>query len=639
MAFVLIAGSAFGQKKWKDIAVNGDCEGNAPAYATYAECTDVSAWNSFWVHEWQTPEAQHQGTATIVDGQGVDGSKCVKVVARSEAEADAAGNKVAADGKLASWDSQFFIYGTEPMGEGKMVRLTMWVKADKEGSIETQAHYGPGDYNHYVLFGNVDVTTEWKEVVKEVTVSADMAKEGDGKMFQSIAFNLATNAEGNVFYFDNIKFEIKDPKENDPNADWINFMRRGVYSADHIKGLNGSGEPWESTNFTIQSKAGVVPAELEMTDDGQMAVKVPVRAYYVKEVEDLDEEGNQQFDDDGNVKMKNMYYWSNPDGEDDEIGTSAPARWTCQFFVSTLHKMEGGERYKFKFKVKADAPSALGTQAHYGPTQYKAYNTFGSESDFPVGTDWTEYNLGEDQGKTVPGDAQGCQTITFDCCPLENVPNNFWFIFTECSFTEDRVTNADRTLGDTYENPEEITLLVNTDDDEKATTIDISNMLNAFDLNDLSFLTSGKKGDGIKLRALVEDDEEEDLVEGFSSMLSWTDGGFVDGNGYFIDSENGIQIFFDDASADANYIDLMVWNNPDSGISFEDGKTVKTKLCISNDGWYYIYAVTLAAEGGSGIKDIQTNKKEGVIYDLMGRKVATPAKGLYIQNGKKYIQK
>ena len=634
MAFVLIAGSAFGQKKWKDIAVNGDCEADAPAYTNYSECTDVNAWNSFWVHEWPTSDAQYQGTATIVDGQGVNGSRCVKVVARSEAEADAAGNKTDNNGALASWDAQFFIYGTEPMLAGKMVRLTMWVKADKDGSIESQAHYGPGDYNHYVLFGNINVTTEWTEVVKEATIDADQTKEGDGKFFQSIAFNLSTNVEGNTYYFDNIKFEIKDPKENDPNADWINFMRRGVYSADHIKGLNSSGEPWECTNFTIQTPEQR-PAELELTDDGQMAVKVPVRGYYTADVEDLDEDGNQQFDDDGNVKMKTMYYWN--DGE--EIGTSAPARWTCQFFVSTLHKMETGERYRFKFKVKADVPSALGTQAHTGPGQYVSYNTFGDESAFPVGTDWTDYNLGEDQGQTVPSGANGCQTIVFDCVPLENQPNNFYFIFTECSFTEDRVTDADRTLGDTYEFPEEIELLVNTDDDEKATTIDISNMLNAFELNDLSFLASGKKGDGIKLRAMVEKEEEENLVEGFSSMLSWTDGGFVDGNGLFIDNENGIQIYFDDASADANFIDLMVWNNPDSGISFEDGKTVKTKLCISNDGWYYIYNVTLTAEGGSGIKDIQTNKKEGVIYDLMGRKVATPAKGLYIQNGKKYIQK
>ena len=192
---VLIAGSAFGQQKWKNIVVNGDMESDAPAYENYSSVS-ADAWNSFWVHEWpkgEVGETQYQGTATIVEGLGVDGSKCVKVVQRSDEQAIAAGNRVEANGALASWDCQFFIYGTEPMPQGKEVRLTMWVKADKAGSIETQAHWGPGDYNHYQLFGNISVTTEWTKIVTDVvTVSADHTKEADGKAFQSVAFNLST---------------------------------------------------------------------------------------------------------------------------------------------------------------------------------------------------------------------------------------------------------------------------------------------------------------------------------------------------------------------------------------------------------------------------------------------------------------
>ena len=78
---------------------------------------------------------------------------CAKVVVRTEAEADEAGNKIKPDGQesLASWDSQFFIYVRQNIESGKKLKLTMRVRADKACSIETQAHWEPGNYNHYQL--------------------------------------------------------------------------------------------------------------------------------------------------------------------------------------------------------------------------------------------------------------------------------------------------------------------------------------------------------------------------------------------------------------------------------------------------------------------------------------------------------
>ena len=652
LAAVLLVGNAFGQQKYKNIVVNGDFEKDAPAYAAYPGIP-ADAWNSFWVHEWpkgEVGEEQYQGTATIVDGLGVDGSRCAKVVARSEAQADECQNKVTPSGQtsLASWDCQFFIYATEPMPVDKIVRLTMWVKADKDGTIESQAHYGPGDYNHYQLFGNISVTTEWKQYQAEITVSADHVKESDGKAFQSVAFNLSTNVEGNVFYFDNIKLEMKDPKEQgDGEVSWINFLRKGIYSADHITGTSPTEGDFECTNFTVQDlnkpegeQQQPAPVVEVPGEPGVFAVKVPVPGYYIEEVADLDEEGNEQFDDDGNIKTKSVYYWN--DGR--EVGTSAPARWQCQFFVSTLHKMVSGERYKFKFKAKADQPSALGTQAHYGPGKYKDYNTFGSESDFPLGTDWTTFELGDAQGKKIPSGAKDCQTVTFDCVPLEGPDNTFYFIFEEFSFTEEYVLDSDRTLG----TPEEIALKVNEGDDEEPTTIDATAMLNTFELPDFSFLDNGK--DGIKLLSQKESEDEEDTyVDTFSGMLNWYDGGFVNAEGYnFTDLETGISIRFDNESIDGNKINLLVWNDPNSGITFEDGKTLDTQLAVSQSGWYYIYKLKLMNAKDyeayqaelAGISNVVNNKKaNGIIYDLMGRKVTNPTKGIYIQDGKKFIQK
>ena len=647
----LFAGSAFGQKNWTNIVVNGDMEGEAPAYEKYGDMP-AEAWNSFWVHEWpkgEVGETQYQGTATIVEGLGVEGSKCVKVVARSDEQAVAAGNRVEANSALASWDCQFFIYATEPMPEGKEVRLTMYVKGDKAGSIETQAHFGPGDYNHYQLFGNVSVTTEWQKVTLETTVSSDHVKAGDGKAFQSVAFNLSTNAEGNVFYFDNIKLQMRDPKtgdDTDPGA-WINFMRKGIYSDDHITGTSSEGD-WAVSNFTVQDlnkpegeqqqKAPIVEVPGE---PGVMAVQVPVKSYYIKEVEDLDEDGNQQFDDDGNVKMKSVYYWN--DGV--EIGTSAPARWQNQFFVSTLHKMVKGEKYRFKFRAKADKPTALGTQAHYGPGQYKDYNTFGSESDFPIGTEWTTFELGEAQNKTVPSGADGCQTITFDCVSLEGEegncePNNFYFIFEECSFTEKYVTIGDRTLG----TPEELLLAVTTENDEYVTTVDAAPMLATFEVEDFSFLENEKNG--IKLYTIVPADDPEDPdIESFSGLLTWTDGGFVGADGLYLeDSDMGVQIRLDDESIDGTKINFNTWMNPDAGISFADGKTIQTKLAISESGWYYVYNVTLGSKetidqlaGIKGVKQLKVNN--GLIFNLAGQRVDNNYKGLVIKNGVKTVQR
>jgi hypothetical protein len=644
MTFVLMAGSAFGQKNWTNVIVNGDLEGTAPAYETL-DAVSADAWNSFWVHEWPGDQSvRYDGTANVVEDPADPSNHCVKVVIRSRAEGEAAGNLTkdytGNDGTYGSWDCQFFIYATQPIPQGKEIRLQLKVKADREGSFETQNHSVPGTYIDANAFGNPKYTTEWTTLkLDPITVTESQETSG----YQSIAFNLCTDEDANVIYFDDIKLQIRDPQEETGNAGgWIDFMRKGIYSMDNIVGENAQGDAFQCTNYTIQDlnkpsgeQQQPAPVVEVPGEPGVMAVHIPVRGYVIREIEDLDEEGNQQFDDDGNVKMKNVYYWNNGDS----IGTSAPARWTCQFFVSTLHKMVKGEKFRFKFRCKADKPTNLGTQAHYGPGQYKDYNTFGSESDFVIDTDWKTFELGdfdsvEDASKhVIPSGANGCQTITFDCVPLEGEDNNFYLIVDEFSFTEKYVTIGDRTLG----TPETIGLAVNLDDDEKANTIDMSNMLNTFEEADFSFLKNGK--DGIKLYTLLEpDDPEDDPIESFSSLLNWTDGGFVGKNGLYIDDENGISIRLDDESIDGTKINVMVWNNPDAGISFANGETVNTKLAISQSGWYYVYNVILSADG-TGIRDIQMNKNDGKIYDLMGRRVTNPTKGIYIQNGKKFFVK
>lgn len=65
-------------------------------------------------------------------------------------------------------------------------------------------------------------------------------------------------------------------------------------------------------------------------------------------------------------------------------------------------------------------------------------------------------------------------------------------------------------------------------------------------------------------------------------------------------------------------------------------------FCFEKDNKRYIYNVAFVSEAiYSGIESViaTENAKDGVIYDLSGRRVQNPGKGLYIINGKKYVVK
>lgn len=644
----LFAGSAFGQKTWTTI-FNQDMEnGFEDPNMEFFECSESHGIN--------------RGPVRVVEDPADPTNHCIKVIVRSDAQAQEEGEYQqetpwGGTAHLISWDTQFFIYLKEPIPAGKQIRFKASVRGEKEGSFQFQTHARPQAYINYQLFPNADdggntlsYTTEWpaKPYVKMDVVSESSAANSDGLQFQCIALNM-THApyEGNVVYLDNIKVEIRDVPEQGA-VSWINFMRKGVFSDDPISEVNyGSDEEpnmVKVSNFMIQVRDPetggniLTKAPIVETGDAQFpyAVKVPTQDHYSTTVQipDLDADGNEQKDEDGNVLMKDSttYYWS--DGS--VIGTSAPARYSSQFFVSTLHKMKAGEPYKFVFWVKADKEASLGTQAHSLPTKYVGYDTFGGTSDFPVTTEWTKFELGAPKGNTVPSGANNCQTITFDCYQLQEA-NNYYFVFEDCSFGEENVTIADRTLG----TPEDLQLPVNTDEDDVATTIDAAPMLAAFELEDFSFLTNPKDGDGIKLYTKIDpDDPEDDPKLTFGAILGWNDGGFINGEGFSIEDELGINIRFDEESVDGKKVNLVVWNNPDSGIDFSDGKTVETKLAVSNAGWYYVYNITLGTKETLGIVPVKAVKNgNGLIYNLAGQRVDASYKGLVIKNGQKYIQK
>lgn len=642
---ILMGGSAFGQ----ELVVNGDLEGEQEA-----------GWSSFWIQdpskdgptEYGQEAATHSdGTggwkffAPIVDNPFKKGDHCVKVHVMSEAEAVEAGNARYSGGSFVEWNTQFFIYSKQAIPVGKWIHLKFKVRGDVAGSAQTQTHQEPGKHIGNDFCGKIEYeATKWTKIEKAVQVtSSHTTKSGTEYEFHSVCFNLSSTAftEGNNLYFDDISMVMSDEepiieqKEDNDNT-FINFLKFGTETNDSCKGTDKQGNPYACTTFTLKDPFGIGQANVEDVD-GKKTIVFSTLGYTTEQVPDLDSLGNEQPDTiNGGTLMKNVYRWS--DGTLVGDGSKAPDKYAYQLFVTTPHKFKEGEKYRLVFWVRADKEASLNTQAHYGPGQYKNYGSFGGPDDFPVTTDWKKYELGVDDVKTISTGARNSYSVCFDCYQLQDA-NKYYFRFDELSFTDSNVEIGERTLG-----AADIALPVNDGgDDPLPTAVDVSDLLNTFKVKDFSFMN--EQGSAMKLIGQTVPEEEGDLPdEVFMTVDSWTDGGFVNAQGYFIGEDiNGIEVGLDEDSFNENKIDFHVWNNPESGISFADGNTVKTRLCISKAGWYYIYNVTLMSQDAykaAGISAVKAAKTgNGLVYNLAGQRVDASYKGLVIKDGKKAIQK
>ena len=642
---VLMGSSAMGQ----ELVINGDLEGE-----------QEPGWSSFWIQDPsadgptdfdQAPATHSDGTggwkffAPIVDNPFKKGDHCIKVHVMSEDEAVAAGNARYSGGSFVEWNTQFFIYSKQAIPEGKWIHLKFKVRGDVAGSAQSQTHQEPGKHIGNDFCGKIEYeATKWTKIEKAIQVtSSHTTKSGTEYEFHSVCFNLSSTAftEGNNLYFDDISMVMSDEEpiietKTDNDNTFINFLKFGTETNDSCKGTDKQGNPYACTTFTLKDPFGMGQANVEDVD-GKKTIVFSTLGYTTEQVPDLDSLGNEQPDTiNGGTLMKNVYRWS--DGTLVGDGSKAPDKYSYQLFVTTPHKFKEGEKYRLVFWVRADKEASLNTQAHYGPGQYKNYGSFGGPDDFPVTTDWKKYELGVDEVKTISTGARNSYSVCFDCYQLQDA-NKYYFRFEELSFTDSNVEIGERTLGTA-----DIALPVNDGgDDPLPTAVDVSDLLNTFKVEDFSFMN--KQGSYLKLIGLTVPEEEGDEPdEIFKSVDSWTDGGFVNAQGYFIGEDiNGIEIGLDEDSFADGKINFHVCNNPEAGISFADGNTVKTKLCISKAGWYYIYNITLMSQEAyeaAGISSVKASKTgNGMIYNLAGQRVDASYKGLVIKDGKKAIQK
>ena len=159
-----------------ELVINGNCEGED---GTSLQC--------------KNGDGDGSSAFNVVEGAGVDGSRCVVVHATGTA--------------VNEWDAQFFIYAPNYVFQGgEKYKVSMMVKADKPASNSAQAHRTPGDYLHWWVISDgsaIYFTTEWTEITFEGTAAAEHAG------MQTIAFNLNTDKTlENNYYFDNISWKL-----------------------------------------------------------------------------------------------------------------------------------------------------------------------------------------------------------------------------------------------------------------------------------------------------------------------------------------------------------------------------------------------------------------------------------------------
>ena len=603
---VLLSSGAFAQSDWKDLVVNGNMEGAADPL-----------WSSFWCHDYREgvefdPESgqqydggQFQGFAEIVEDPADPSNHCARVIIRSDEQAIAAGNRVEVDGKLASWDCQFFIYATQTMPEGMEVKMTLKVKAEKAGHFETQAHYAPGDYNHYQLFGNVDYGTEWKEVSATAIVDGNHTQNANGKYFQSVAFNLSTMTDGNVIYFDDVKLEIREQEKPHEFSEWLNIVRDGVKSKDEMTFGNGT-----FTTFTGRDGVPGIDQPARIVTDPLGVEPVlsvsSVAATYMRE--NKDEEGNVT----GTTPMYVVREGNLNSGVN--VGDSVElTNWQSQFFVAHKHVFRTGQKVKFAIDARADHPTDIETQIHRGPGDYLHWDLFGNLS---LTEEWQHFEFEQD----ITAEQNGGSTVAFNLNVYKDADNTYYFKNIEFSCNEADASEEERTIAS-----EDVVLPVAPSKDEADathTSVSLKGAKDALLLDDVIGLISD---DNMKLQTADGTLSEEFYTPEVGFYLKM-DGSANGEAGDFI-----VEVAEDEENEDAAV--FTVYNL--KGYKLSD--QVKSRLAFDQKGWLYVMNLTLCNDDEYlGISNAETAVKNGAVYDLSGRKIVNPVKGIYIQNGKKF---
>ena len=116
-----------------------------------------------------------------------------------------------------------------------------------------------------------------------------------------------------------------------------------------------------------------------------------------------------------------------------------------------------------------------------------------------------------------------------------------------------------------------------------------------------------------------------------------TDANFDDMYGFAFNEKGEAIENFDDATFTVGFVDGVIrsWVVDDANVN----NVYKTVLYVEYNNKLYAFNITIGNED-SAVKGLDADaKKDARIFDLAGREVKNPVKGLYIQNGKKFLSK
>ena len=327
---------------WVEYVRNGDCEGS-----------DASSLIS--------RDAGGGGDEErIVDGVGYNGSRGIRVHAIANPQND--------------YDAQLFVYTPDHIWRsGQKYRFSMKVRADKNAHITAQTHTTPHNYIYWsILDGGYDVTTEWKEIVYEGTITDDqVGKQGGGwwggqetvKDMQTIAFNLNGDRQENNFYFDDISWKLYTG--DDTFADPSQKSKDGKFTIN------------KTTNYTFRLyKDGYLPSVPVTRSYIQTSNKYPLpvisivgdKKYFTDPKIGLDCDGDGTNGKTGNGQDSPKNYnmdWDRPvnfsyissDGEmlfNQDVNISASGGWTRSqryrsFKLKANKIFDGQNRFDYSF--------------------------------------------------------------------------------------------------------------------------------------------------------------------------------------------------------------------------------------------------------------------------------------------------
>jgi hypothetical protein len=289
--------------------------------------------------------------------------------------------------------------------------------------------------------------------------------------------------------------------------------------------------------------------------------------------------------------------------------------WQSQFFVAHKHVFRTGQKVKFAIDARADHPTDIETQIHRGPGDYLHYQLFGNLS---LTEEWQHFEFEQD----ITAEQNGGSTVAFNLNVYKDADNTYYFRNIELSCNDADATLEERTLGS-----EDIVLPIPAKDQETTVNFDMSNAVSALLVPDFKeFLLESNMKTQMEEGALSE--EEVSIGQ---------DGAAIDENGNAV-ADGGVLSF--DVDPDASENNNAVITVANLGKEFTPEESISTSICFVQKGWYYIYNIKFVDNAiYNNIANITKANENGTIYDLTGRKVINPTKGIYIMNGKKFIQK